>query len=254
MIEKTNVGLVEHCKKALSEKWFYGWGTYGQKASSSLVSSVVKKYPSMNNRWKNYMLEAVSKQTRLCDCYGLVKGYLFTQSDGELKYNGKYDLNTRMAYDKATEKGALSTMPDLMGVVLYMTGHVGVYIGNGEFIELAGGGIGARKGKIENGKITKGSKFTHWFKDASIEYIPRAEELPVSLEKDIPVTNGESKTDLTIQSFAEIGIIIDGKEVNVTSILKGNKNYVNLRELANILGYHVDYDPFENVPILTQKD
>ena len=34
-----------------------------------------------------------------------------------------------------------------------------------------GDGVGAFEGTLVNGKITKGSKFTHWFKDINIDYI-----------------------------------------------------------------------------------
>ena len=173
----TNTGLVAHAKKALNEKWFYGWGTYGQLATAALIESNIRQYPE-NAAWKTYMTVAVGK-TRLCDCYGLVKSYLWWTSDGaNPKYNNAQDRNTAGAYNAAKEKGTLSNMPEIPGIILYMQGHVGVYIGNGEFIELTGGGVGARKGTIKNGVVTSGSKFTHWFKDTFITYeAPKQNEI-----------------------------------------------------------------------------
>ncbi len=155
--------------RALEENWFYGWGAYGQKATPEFVDSLIMRYPEMNTKWRSYMLRAVKENTRLCDCYGLVKSYLWWQDDG-IKYNREEDRNTLMAVNYAQEKGPLSNMPDLEGVILYMKGHVGVYIGNGMFIEIMGGGIGASLGRVSNGKIIEGSRFTHWFKDRNIMY------------------------------------------------------------------------------------
>lgn len=176
-MQHSNTGLAAHAEKALREKWYYGWGAYGQKATNALVTSLVSQYPSMNTQWKSYMQKAVTAGTRLCDCYGLVKSYLWWVDDNaNPKYIGVHDTNTAGAYSKATEKGTLATLPEIPGVILYMPGHVGVYCGKGRFIELQGGGVGAFEGKITNGKITKGSKFTHWFKDINIDYTVENEE------------------------------------------------------------------------------
>ena len=176
---KTNLGLVAHAEKALKEKWFYGWGSYGQKATVSLVESLVRQYVSMNTRWKSYMTGAVNANSRLCDCYGLIKSYLWWSSDNaNPKYSSTQDRNTSMAYNAAKEKGPLSTLPEIPGIILYMSGHVGVYCGDGRFIELMGGGVGAYEGRIQDGRIAKGSKFTHWFKDTFIEYSNTAEVAP----------------------------------------------------------------------------
>ena len=166
----TNSGLAEQAKKALSEGWHYGWGDFGRKATAANISALVSLYPSINAQWKNYMSQAIGK-TRLCDCYGIVKSYLWWQGDDkDPKYNAAQDRNTNMAYDAAKEKGTLSNMPEIPGLILYKPGHVGVYTGSGEFIELRGDGTGAVKGTVKNGVITSGSKFTHWFKDTFITY------------------------------------------------------------------------------------
>ncbi|MDR1913673.1 MAG: C40 family peptidase [Clostridiales bacterium] len=167
---KSNTGLVEYVNKALSEKWRYAWGGYGQKATDGVVESLVRQYPIVNTIWREYMMGAVMDNTRLSDCFGLVKGYLFTDKNETLIYNKTYDVNTALAYNRAEEKGVLSTMPDIPGVILYKKGHVGIYCGEGLFIEMLGHGVGMREGGVSNGKITSGSEFTNWFKDVNITY------------------------------------------------------------------------------------
>ena len=195
------------------------------------------------------MTKAVKNNNKLCDCYGLVKGFLFSDETGKMAYKSKYDVNTAGAYHKAKEKGLLSTLPEIPGIILYMSGHVGVYIGNGEFIECMGGGVGMFKGKIENGKIIKGSKFTNWFKDISIEYIENTQEIveitPLNLNTEEQIS--EDKKDKVI-------LIINNEEKSIKGFLIDEYNYVNLREVANALGYEIDYDPFEKVPILTKME
>jgi len=166
---KTNTDLVKHAEKALKESWYYLWGAYGQKATQAYIDSNIKQYPD-NAKWRVYVSAAVGKN-RVCDCYGFVKGFLWwTDDSGNPKYSAAQDRNTLAAYNAAKEKGLLANMPEIPGLVLYMTGHVGVYCGGGRFIECAGGGKGAVEGRIVGGKVTQGSRFTHWFKDVNVEY------------------------------------------------------------------------------------
>jgi len=167
--DKTGAGLAEHCEKALREKWLYLWGTYGQRATQALIDANIRQYPD-NERWRAYAGKAIGT-TRVSDCYGMVKSYIWWQGDGaDPKYCAAQDVNTQTAFARAREKGTVAALPEVPGAVLYMTGHVGVYVGGGRFIECAGGGAGVREGKIAGGKVVAGSGFTHWFLDAGIEY------------------------------------------------------------------------------------
>lgn len=171
----TNIGLVELVKKAYKEGWGYVNGTYGNILTESLLNAKCTQAGGVgayNSQWRDkYIKKFMGK--RVSDCYGLIKAYVWWTAEGKSpKYNanGCIDRNQEGAYRAATKKGPLSTMPDIPGIVLWMTGHVGVYIGNGEFIECAGCPIGMFKGKIQNGKIVSGSKFTNWFMDNWLIY------------------------------------------------------------------------------------
>lgn len=167
---KTNRGLVEYVKKAYSEKWGYCLGCYGQILTEKVLNAKMKQgygVGAYNTRHKNYLYRYMGQ--RVSDCYGLVKGYIWTSND-RLQYDSKTDRNQEMAYRDAKEKGPISTMPEIPGLILWIKGHAGVYIGGGEFIEIVGAPTGMRKGKIQSGRITYGTKFTHWFKDTYIAY------------------------------------------------------------------------------------
>lgn len=171
----TNTGLVALAKKALAEGWGYVNGTFGNILSETLMNQKCSQAGGVgeyNSYWReNYIKKFIGK--RVSDCYGLVKAYVWWTGENKspaYNSNGCTDRNQEGAYASAKEKGPLATLPEVPGVVLWMKGHVGIYIGNGEFIECAGCPVGTRKGTVKNGVITSGSKFTHWFKDNWIKY------------------------------------------------------------------------------------
>lgn len=168
---KTNIGLAAYAQKAYRENWGYLLGGYGTILTQSFLNAKMKqagRVGTYNTKHQAYLRRFMGK--RVTDCYGLIKGYLWTRADGSVPYNAKQDRNQEMAYNAAKEKGPLRTLPEIPGIVLWMKGHAGVYIGNGEFIECAGVPVGMRKGKIVNGRVTSGARFTHWFKDTHITY------------------------------------------------------------------------------------
>lgn len=63
-----------------------------------------------------------------------------------------------------SERGILETMPDIPGVLVFMPGHVGIYIGNGKVIEARGHAYGV----VETNLIGRGWK--EWGKLDWIEY------------------------------------------------------------------------------------
>lgn len=169
-MSKTSSNLVKYVKKALNENWGYCLGTYGQILTPTVLRAKQRQgggVGAYNTKHNAYLRRFLNKN--VSDCYGLVKGFLWT-NNGVLRYDGRTDRNQEMAYRAAKEKGRLNTIPEIPGVVLWMKGHAGVYIGNGEFIEIAGAPRGMVKGRISNGRVVKGSPFTHWFKDTYIDY------------------------------------------------------------------------------------
>lgn len=167
---KTNIELVEFAKKALQENWGYCLGSFGNILTTAFLNQKLTQGAGVgayNTRHKVYLNTFINK--RVSDCYGLVKAFLWWNG-GQVKYVATQDRNQEMAYTAAKEKGALSNMPEIPGLILWMKGHAGIYIGNGEFIECKGAPAGMVKGKIANGKVTSGSPFTHWFKDTYITY------------------------------------------------------------------------------------
>lgn len=167
VLGKTNIGLVKHAERALQEKWWYMWGTFGNYLTQPLLDQKAHQYPIYNRDNGMYATHKKHLGQMVSDCVGLIKGYCMWDEETDLpKYKGSLDVNTGGMYNKATEKGTISTIPEMPGICVYMQGHVGVYIGNGWVIECAGG-RGAVKTPIKGSGATR---WTHWFKCPFIAY------------------------------------------------------------------------------------
>ena len=80
------------------------------------------------------------------------------------------DITADQMYEAATEKGELSTIPEIPGLAVWKPGHIGIYIGNGEIIEARGTRNGVIQSSIYDGV------FTHWLKIPYINYLEVEEE------------------------------------------------------------------------------
>ena len=175
---KTPAGLVAHAQKALSEKWWYVWGTFGNTLTESLLASKIKQYPQYNNDalHRPHLGQTVS------DCVGLIKGYcMWDDKTDKPVYRADLDYNTGMMYNAATVKGPIGTIPGRAGICVYMQGHVGVYVGNGWVIKCAGG-RGAIRTPLSGSGATR---WTAWFECPFIDY--GAAEQPSSESTELKV-------------------------------------------------------------------
>jgi cell wall-associated NlpC family hydrolase len=75
------------------------------------------------------------------DCIGLIKGYMWCKDPEDTKpvyAQGYPDVSADMQLNRSKRKGDIKTLPEVPGVLVFMKGHVGVYLGNGEVIEARG--------------------------------------------------------------------------------------------------------------------
>lgn len=167
-MSKTNIGLVEYCKEQLGNPYWYG--TYGQLSTKSLYEQKKKQLPS----YYKWNLKDSELNKKVHDCSGLIKGYLWCDDarDNTPKYNSNEDLNANTLLKRCTEKGDISTIPEIKGLLVFMTGHVGVYVGNGEVVEARGHSYGVVTTKL------KDRKWTNWGKCCFITYEDTKTEIP----------------------------------------------------------------------------
>lgn len=170
---KTPAGLVAHAQRAVKEKWWYVWGTYGNLLDERLMEIKIKQYP----RYNNEALHRPHLGQTVSDCVGLIKGYcMWVDRLDKPLYRAELDYNTGMMYNAAEIRGSIGTIPDKPGICVYMQGHVGVYIGDGWVIECAGG-----KGAIRTPLSGPGStRWTAWFECPFIDYAQKSKPKPAS--------------------------------------------------------------------------
>lgn len=170
----TNNDLVSHAKLALSEKWGYVWGTIGQVLTESVLSQKQKQYPSNINPYLDFIKKNYLGK-RTADCVALIKSCVWW-NNGNIKYTSDIDMTADTLYERAKEKGPISTLPEIPGLALWYKGHIGIYIGNGEVIEARGTLYGVVKTRV------KERPWTNWCKVPFITYV---EERPMKTWEQI---------------------------------------------------------------------
>ena len=169
---KNNLDLVQWAIEAHSSGWGYVWGTYGHVLTRSYYEAKLAQYPEGVGNYADFIL-ANWLGKRTADCVGLVKGYCWFDPEAQsigYAVNGMPDIATEQMIEWCDEKGSMDIMPEIPGLLLWMDGHVGIYIGDGYAIEAMGTRYGVVKTQVA------GRGWQKWGKIPSIEYIEEAEE------------------------------------------------------------------------------
>lgn len=136
-----------------------------------------------------------------CDCSGLI-----SWATGIIR-------NSQGYHDTALEVQPISTISKApIGAAVWQKGHIGIYIGNGEYIAEDGSAYGCRKNKLSK------AAFTHWLRLKDIDYTVKEE------------------VDEVVE---QANLIVNGKEYTVERILKDGTNYIKIRDIADVLGYEI---------------
>lgn len=181
LIPFSNEHFVAFLKEMVGRPYWYGTCIY--KCTNSLRTRKAKQYPShyKDNRTATYNKHIAAKEV-CADCIGAAKGYAWTNGgEGVVEAIGndksitsKYGsnkcpdkgANSMFAYakDKGMPWGAISTIPEIPGLAVTFSGHVGYYIGNGKVIEFKGFSYGCKETVLSAGK------WTHWYMLPFIDY------------------------------------------------------------------------------------
>ena len=147
-----------------------------------------------------------------CDCSGLI-----SWATGIIR-------NSQGYHDTALEVQPISTISKApIGAAVWQKGHIGIYIGNGEYIAEDGSAYGCRRNKLSK------ASFTHWL-----------------ILKDIDYTEQEDS-----EMVEQAKLIIDGREFIVDRILKDGTNYIKIRDITDVLGYEVSSKG--SIAVLTKR-
>lgn len=168
---KNNLDLVEWAKKAKKSEWGYVYGTYGTVLDNTLLNRKAAQYP----REVGSNVEFIRQHwlgRRTADCVGLIKGYGWYDPETQktvLGSNGMPDVSANGMFANATIKGPISTIPEIPGLAVWHSGHIGIYIGNGQVIQAANTRVGVVQTDIGY------NRWTHWLQIPYIAYVERDE-------------------------------------------------------------------------------
>nr|DAU73873.1 MAG TPA: hypothetical protein [Caudoviricetes sp.] len=159
----TNIRLAEFALKVFDAKWVYWYGTYGNKCTQSKYESKAKQYPAhYTASRKNGYMKDIANGCTCADCVGLIKAFFWKNGDlnATPKYgaNGCPDKGANSMFALCKESGPISSIPDIPGIVVWKSGHIGVYVGNGYTVEMRGFAYDCVKRKVSEGP------WTHWGK------------------------------------------------------------------------------------------
>ena len=115
-------------------KTAYAKGTFGQKATDSFIEQKKLQYPSWYTKARVNYFKSLPDDTRLFDCCGLIKGVLWGFPNLVYTSNGVPEMDDSGVW-KACNNQSKDFSKIQEGEILWIKGHVGVYIGNGKAIE-----------------------------------------------------------------------------------------------------------------------
>ena len=218
----TNKQLVEYVKGQIGRPYWFG--TFGQKASTSLLTAKRKQYPSYYED-ADFALQFGKK---VHDCGGLIKGAIFCDGaiDAAPKYNKKYDVDSDTMLNQCSESGSISSIPEIEGALVFKKGHVGVYIGGGKVVEARGHRYGVIESNLGD------MPWTNWGKHKDIEYIVENKaEMVVPectgtithwAETVVPEVPKEKITNYTVEAGDTLSGICGRFGVNMDDVVRWN--------------------------------
>ena len=167
--KKNNLGLVQWAIQAHENGWGYIYGTYGNVLTEGLLQDRAAVFGCEVTDYMDFIRQNwLGKRT--ADCVGLIKGYgWYDSASGEIRVgsNGMMDVGANGMFANATVKGTIDTIPEVPGLAVWVDGHIGIYIGNGEVIEAMNTLRGVTRTQLA------GREWTHWLQIPYISYVEK---------------------------------------------------------------------------------
>lgn len=218
--------FVEKLKEVVSMNTIYMWGCFGQEVTESIIATKTKQYPSWYTKARQTKFrKLIGKNYYGFDCVCLIKGILWGFPNMKYESNGVQDIGAD-AMINACNNTSADFNNIIPGEAVWLSGHIGVYIGNGQVIECTP----AWKDGVQ---ITNVSQ-RKWIKHGKLPYIEYAEESnPVE-------TNAPKIKTVTTPKGLILRSEPTTKSKYITAYPKGTKVTVTAENVANANGHNWD--------------
>ena len=173
-LQKESTELVAYARSRVGSG--YVFGTYGQVLSEQLLNQKLAQYPKQVGGFEK-IIRAKWLGIHVQDCSGLIKGFLWQGANQAASYqaNGIPDFSADSMFAMAKEKGSVSDISDIPGLLVWKPGHIGVYIGNGVVIE-----SNSTKAGVIKTRLTKTVNETNWKQWLKCPYLFYPNPIPSS--------------------------------------------------------------------------
>lgn len=176
--------FIKMLQKALNSNTVYALGMFGQVINDSIITYKTKQYPSFYTSARVAQLNSLKGKNYFgFDCVCLIKAVLWgwegnlADSNGGAKYasNGVPDIGTETIITKCTNVST-DFSKIVPGALVWMKGHVGIYIGNGQCIECTTSWTGkVLQSALKNNGV-KGQFERAWTKWGLLPYVDYSDQ------------------------------------------------------------------------------
>ena len=162
MAKITNTQLSAFAQKCAEKNIPYWYGMCFMRCTESRLAQKKAQYPVhyASSRMPRYRADIVAGKFA-ADCVGLIKGAIWTNCGQDaLAYAVDCpDISANSMIQRCVEQGAVGTIPEIPGLVVWKSDHIGVYLGGGLVAEARGFAYGcvitklADRGWLKWGKV-----------------------------------------------------------------------------------------------------
>ena len=225
--------FIAKLKEVANMNTIYMWGCFGQPVTESIIAAKAKQYPSWYTAARQAKFrKLIGKGYYGFDCVCLIKGILWGFPNTKYASNNVPDIGADSMIEKcnnlSTDFGNI-----VPGEAVWLKGHIGVYIGNGQVVECT-------PAWADGVQITNLSQ-RQWTKHGKLPYIEYVSENkpanPTTSENVYVVVKGDTLTKIakqfgtTVQAIANANNIANVNLINIGQrlIIPGTINAVQTK-------------------------